>query len=446
MEYRVHLRRPHPKQSRFVNSRAKRKVARAGRRGGKTEGAVLIAVPRFLAGGRVLYGTPTQDQLDAFWTGVKRALAEPIAAGIYYKNETRHVISLAGNVTAEGEEIDETVARIRAKTAWNADTLRGDYASLLILDEWHLMDETAWTEVGAPMLLDNNGDAVFIYTPPSMRSRSVTKAADPLHAPRMFKHAKGDHSACKHDPLTEDQQIDLLARWETFHWASRDNPVITAQALSDVTADMTALAIRQEIEAEDIDEVPGALWKREHIIYGEPPHATSADGRDLGRDLVRVIVAVDPAGSAPGGDKIGIVICGKGSDGRGYVLDDRTIHGLPDVWARRAIAAYHEFRADKIVAESNFGGEMVRDVISTRDSSVPVELVTASRGKQLRAEPVSALYEQGKVSHVRRFDELEEQMLSWTPESGKSPNNLDAMVFAMTELMVTGGSPNVRWL
>src|ERR1051325_7394577 len=144
-----------------LSSNAKRIIIRAGRRGGKTIGVVILAIQAFLAGRRVLYVAPTAEQLATFWREVKLALAELVAAGVFYKNETEHIIEVWG-----------TNQRIRAKTAWNADTLRGDYADLLILDEWQLMDESAWEEVGAPMLLDNNGDAVFIYTPPSLRSQT----------------------------------------------------------------------------------------------------------------------------------------------------------------------------------------------------------------------------------------------------------------------------------
>lgn len=231
--YTVHLRRPHARQREFLESPAKRKVIRAGRRGGKTTGVGIMAVEAFLAGRRVLYAAPTQEQVDAFWWEVKRALAEPIDAGVFVKNESLHIIELPG-----------TKQRIRAKTAWNADTLRGDYADLLILDEWQLMDEQAWELVGAPMLLDNDGDAVFVYTPPSLASRSVSKARDPRHAAKMFKRA----------------QTDRTGRWEAFHFTSRDNPHISAEALADLAADMTELAIRQEIEAEDVDEPPGAVY------------------------------------------------------------------------------------------------------------------------------------------------------------------------------------------
>ena len=148
---------PHPKQRDFLDSRAKRKVIRAGRRGGKTVGAAIMALEHFRAGKRVLYATPTSDQLDKFWTEVTMALGQLTGKGILRKNETEHFIEMPG-----------TTNRIRAKTAWNADTLRGDYADLLILDEYQLMNEDTWNVVGMPMLLDHDGDAVFIYTPPSL--------------------------------------------------------------------------------------------------------------------------------------------------------------------------------------------------------------------------------------------------------------------------------------
>ncbi len=171
----------------------------------------------------------------------QRALTPAIDAGIFYKNETDHIIELVG-----------TEQRIRAKTAYNADTLRGDYADLLILDEFQLMSEDTWDAVGAPMLLDNDGDAVFIYTPPSLHSRSATKARDPQHAAKLFKKAAEDTSG----------------RWATFTFSSHENPHLSKSALEEITSDMSALAFRQEILAEDIDEAPGALWTRKVIEDG----------------------------------------------------------------------------------------------------------------------------------------------------------------------------------
>lgn len=395
----VRTRDPHARQREFLESTAKRKVIRAGRRGGKTTGASILAVDTFLDDRRVLYAAPTEDQIASFWWEIKNSLAELVDTGIYRKNETRHTIELPG-----------TKQRIRAKTAFNADTLRGDYADLLILDEFQLMDEDAWRLVGAPMLLDNDGDAVFIYTPPSLRSRSVSKARDPRHAAKMWKRADADETG----------------RWEAFHFASQENPHISREALAELSSDMTALAIRQEIAAEDIDEIPGALWTNALIERNRVMTAPA---------LSRIVIGVDPSG---GGDDIGIVAAGLGHDRHGYILADRTQPGSrgPRNWAQVAVTLYHELRADRIVAEKNYGGDMVRETIRTVDPDVPVKLVTATRGKAVRAEPVAALSERDAIHHVGEFPALEAEMTSWTPGDSWSPNRLDAYVWSITELML----------
>ncbi|KKM93664.1 hypothetical protein LCGC14_1206070 [marine sediment metagenome] len=216
----------HPAQKRMVESTSKRLMVRAGRRGGKTEGAGIKGTKRFLAGGRVLYAAPTSEQTDAFWYSVKRALMPLVKAGRFKLNESERFIELLG-----------TKQRIKAKTAWNANTLRGDYADLLILDEFQLQAEDTWNEVGQPMLLDNNGDAVFIYTPPSLMATGVSKARDPRHASKMFKEAMEDASGL----------------WETIHWTSLENPFISKEGLAIVTSDMSLDAYRREILAEDDD-------------------------------------------------------------------------------------------------------------------------------------------------------------------------------------------------
>lgn len=190
---------------------------------------------------------------------------------------------------------------------------------------------------------------------------------------------------------------------------------------------------RQELNAEMLDDLPGALWTREMF---------DSHRKDKLPDMRRIVVAVDPSGTAgatDGGDSIGIVVAGVGIDGRGYVLADRTCKLSPDGWARRAVNAYHEFKADRIVAERNFGGAMVEAVIRTADKSVSYKEVTASRGKVARAEPIAALYEQGRVSHVGGLEELEDQMCQIGPSGyiGEgSPDRADALVWALTELMM----------
>lgn len=275
-ELTVTLRSLHPKQAQFVDSKAKRKVVRAGRRSGKTVGVATLAVDRFLDGRRVLYAAPTVEQTERFWFEVCKALQEPIAAKVYAKNETERTIERPG-----------TQNRIRAKTAWNADTLRGDYADLLILDEWQLMNEDTWEVVGAPMLLDNDGDAVFIYTPPSLHSSGTSKARDPRHAAKMFKTASEDKTG----------------RWAAFHFTSHDNPYISQSALADLVHDMSHQSYRQEILAEDDDVEAGLLVYRAFDWVGGvvdrfpiPETWFSYSGHDFGiSNPAALFVAQNPA-------------------------------------------------------------------------------------------------------------------------------------------------------
>jgi phage terminase large subunit-like protein len=191
---------------------------------------------------------------------------------------------------------------------------------------------------------------------------------------------------------------------------------------------------RQELYAEILDDVEGALWTRQMI---EDARVNNIP------ELTRIVVGVDPAiTSNEFSAETGIVAVGIDGNGIGYVLDDRSLQGTPVEWANAAIALYHRTSADRIVVESNQGGDMVRHTLQTVESQVPIKTVHATRGKRTRAEPVSALYEQGKIKHVGAFPTLEDQMCSWTPESA-SPDRLDALVWAITELMIGSQSPIV---
>jgi len=424
----ITVRKLHGEQVLIAESPAKRKIVRAGRRGGKTTVAAWIAVHAFLAGRRVLYAVPTLEQVERFWTECKRALQEPLDAGHLYKHEGLHIIAWPGlrsriqsNALSDSDSVSGEESRIRAKTAWDADSLRGDYADLLILDEWQLMGEDAWGRVGAPMLLDNNGDAVFIYTPPSLRSSSRTKAKNPYHASEMYKRAGQDTSG----------------RWQSFHFASHANPHISEEALQDITEDMTVLAYEQEILALDKEDDPNALWNRDMIennrVTRHPP-------------LLEIIVGVDPPG---GRAECGIIVAGiaiLNNERHLYVLGDYSIAAPPDVWGSAAVTAYYLHEANKIVGESNYGGDMVEHVIRTvvvaggddteQPGEVPFELVRASRGKAVRAEPVSTVYAKNRGHHVGKFPVLETELCSWVPSSGaKSPNRLDALVWAASGLL-----------
>jgi predicted phage terminase large subunit-like protein len=195
---------------------------------------------------------------------------------------------------------------------------------------------------------------------------------------------------------------------------------------------------RQELDAEIIEDVAGAMWDRGMIAHGQAPRVLH--NGVLVPDMARVVVAVDPAAtSGESADETGIVVAGLGHDAKGYVFADGSSRLGPNEWAARVVRLYHDYKADVIVAEANNGGEMVRQVIRQHDATANVVLVNATRGKTTRAEPVSALYARGKVIHTEQLPELEDQMCSYTGAPGeKSPDRMDALVWALTNLMVQG--------
>ena len=194
------------------------------------------------------------------------------------------------------------------------------------------------------------------------------------------------------------------------------------------------------LEGEWTDAVDGALFDQEAI-----DKARLAPDREIkpgANDLAQIVVAVDPAvSSTVGSDETGIIVCGLDDNGEGYILEDLSLKGTPEQWARVAVDAYHRWQADAIVAEKNQGGDMVESTIRGADASANVKLVHASRGKVIRAEPVSALYARGKVHHpAHGLPVLEDQMvrfnLSYNRSKDGSPDRLDAMVWGISDLMV----------
>lgn len=210
---------------------------------------------------------------------------------------------------------------------------------------------------------------------------------------------------------------------------------------------------RQEIYAEILDDAPGALWKQAQIDKLRVKEAPR---------LRTIVVAIDPAvTSGEFSNETGIIAAGVGEDGYGYVLEDLSGRFSPDVWAKRALGAYDGWSANRLVAEANQGGDLVKAVIKTAardlDVTVHITLVHAARGKRTRAEPVAALYEQGKVHHVGCLPELEKQLVTWEPDlvvaegrqkkiqRADSPDRLDALVWALTDLMVKRNPEPGAW-
>lgn len=210
---------------------------------------------------------------------------------------------------------------------------------------------------------------------------------------------------------------------------------------------------RQELYGIILDSFEGALWSpavldQNRLLLGPEswkivrgsnsgfPHLVHANGER--RDFQRIIVAIDPAGSANRkSNETGIMVCALGEDEDGYLLEDLSGVYSPEQWGDAAVGAFHDWQADKIIAEQNYGGEMVASTIRAADRNVPVKLVVASKGKRVRAEPVSLLDEKGRIHHCGNFEKCEDQLVTWDPfGSGDSPDRLDARVWGFIELML----------
>lgn len=177
---------------------------------------------------------------------------------------------------------------------------------------------------------------------------------------------------------------------------------------------------RQELEREFLSDNPEALWKRKDIDDNKVRQIP---------ELTYVAVGMDPSVTdKAGSDDTGIVVIGRDKDSHYYVLGDYTVHDTPQKWAEAVITAFHKHEANTIVSETNQGGDMIERLLKSVDSKITYKSVHASRGKATRAEPVSALYEQGKVHHFGTFPELEDQLCEWIPGAEKNPDRLDALV------------------
>lgn len=360
----------------------------AGRGSGKTRGAAEYVLQHLRAEGaraRVGIGAPDlASARDVCAEGESGLIT--IAPGefqFYHRSigycEARH--KAGGYVRFMGSE---------SPSRWN-----GPQWSLLWWDEWALVNRDSYRESQLGLRLGAWPHTVITTTP----KRPALKAIR-----------------------------ELAARPGVVTYTARtaDNPYLPDRRKAELERDYGGTTLgRMELGGELVEQADGALWKAAWI---DDNRATTVP------DLTRTVVAVDPAVTATG-DETGIVVAGTVGE-QVYVLADYSCQGSPDHWAQRAIAAFDDFQADRIVAEVNNGGELVERVLRTVRAAVPYAAVHASRGKAVRAEPVAALYEQKRVHHAGVFGDLEDQLLSWEPGQRESPDRLDALVWAVSQLVL----------
>ena len=288
-------------------------------------------------------------------------------------------------------------------TAEKPDQLRGPQFHDAYCDElaaWMYLDET-WDNLMSRLRLDYNGQGNKVFI-----------ATTPRPVPLIKKLVKKDTVI-------------------TISGTTYDNMGNLSSTYKDMISDMEGTRKgRQELYGELLLDTPGALWMWKDI------HRVDR----LPDDIIRTVVAVDPAvTNNPNSDETGICVASKDNKGNYYIIADHTLKGSPLEWGNAVVSAYKKYKADRIIYESNQGGDLVAQNIRVACRTVPLKSVHASKGKYSRAEPIAALYEQGKVFHVGEYRELEEQMTSYNPEYYKgSPDRLDAMVWAITELKGQG--------
>ena len=298
-------------------------------------------------------------------------------------------------------------SRVYAVSAEEPDRLRGRNLAGAWCDELSVFPngDRLWTEALIPALRVGKRPRVVVTTTPRVG--------------RLLKN------------LVDRQDGSVaVTRGSTFDNAAN----LSASALQELAARYAGTRIgRQELEGELLQDAEGALWTVEML---ETTRLRSAPG-----DLVRVVVAVDPAvTSGEHSDETGIVVCGRDGDGHLYALADYWGGCSPEGWAKRAATAYEEHQADAVVVETNQGGDLVVDVLRSGRPGLRIKRVHASRGKRVRAEPISGMWEQGRAHIVGSLPDLEDQLVTWSPESASSPDRLDALVWAMTDLNVHSGA------
>lgn len=354
-------------------------------------------------------------------------------------------IALIGETSADGKDV----------------MVNGESGILAVSPPWNRPKFTASSSSGRPKVVWENGAIATLYD-----AREPDQLRGPQHdLAWLDEAAKYRYAQEVFDQMLMGLRLGIKPRWlitttprptpliknlkkesegETprvvlTHYSSRVNlrnvaPSVRANVIDRYAG--TRLG-RQEIDAEILEVAPGALWSRRNLDENRVKVSDVPA-------LLRLVVAVDPAiTSGDSANETGILCAGMDEKQHGYTLEDVTLRGSPDEWARRAISTYRKFEADAIIAEANQGGEMVERVLKSVAPDVPVRLVRATRGKYVRAEPIAALYEQGRVSHVGTFPALEDQMIAFTPEAaalrtpGDHFDRVDALVWAYTDLFAS---------
>lgn len=385
----------HKPKARFI-------VVPAGRRFGKTKGCANACIEWMLEGKKILWGDTISSNIDRY---VDRYFKpELIKENIDYSWSTQKKVF---NLNASKGYID-------FRSADRPENWEGFGYDIIILNEAGIIlkNEYLYTNAVLPMLMDSpNSILIAVGTPKG----KVTKDNKEHRFYSLYKRARDN-----------DPSHDL------FQFSSYDNPFLSQTDIKELEAEMQIMnpqMVQQEIYGEFVDGAAGELWDEVMIERCRIKVAP---------DLVRITVNIDPAiSNTADSDETGITVTGKDVNGNGYVLADESGKYSPDQWASIAVDLVKQWKAGSIVAEKNQGGDMITNILRNKDPNIRVKLVTATKGKFVRAEPIYSLYEQGKIFHVGYHNKLEAQMCMFTSELKNSPDRVDSLVWGFSELMLT---------
>ena len=377
-------------------------IVPCGRRWGKTKGAANGTIEWMLEGQKLLWGDTISSNIDRY---VDR----------YFKPEIiKAKINFNWSAQKKLLEFPDFGGYMDFRSADRPENWEGFGYDKIILNEAGIIlkNDYLYTNAVLPMLMDSPGSELFAIGTPKGR---VTKDGKEHRYYSMYKRAKSN-----------DPHYDL------FQYSSHDNPFLSQDDISLLEEEMRIMnpaMVQQEIYAEFVDGAAGELWD-EVIIERQRVKVAP--------DLHRITVNIDPAISSNAeSDETGITVTGKDGNGNGYFLHDQSGKYSPEAWASICRQLVKEWNADCIVGEKNQGGDMIESVLRAAGVRTRVKLVTATKGKFVRAEPVYAFYEQGKIFHVGHHPKLEAQMCSFTSELKNSPDRVDSMVWGFTDLMLS---------
>lgn len=375
-------------------------VVPAGRRFGKTKGAANACIEWIIEGKKILWGDTISTNIDRYIDRYFKPQIKDLPIRYSYQKKLLYM--------------EQSGGYIDFRSADRPENWEGFGYDIIILNEAGIIlkNDYLYTNAVLPMLMDSEGSKLLaIGTPKGKKVKGVKEH-------RFFAMYK---RAVAGDPL-----------YQLFQYSSYDNPFLSpddVKALEEEIQLMNPQMVEQEIKANFVDGAVGELWDEIDIERARV---------DKAPELVRIVVAIDPAiSSTATSDETGIIVIGKDGSGNGYVLEDVSGKYSPEGWARAAIDAAKRYGADCIVAEKNQGGDMVESVLRSQGSRHRVKLVTATKGKFVRAEPVYAYYTQRKVFHVGYHPRLEPQMCSFTSDLKNSPDRVDALVWGLTEILLT---------